>query len=461
MRIKPTRRDAYQLIHDGAIAFARMEGRGIRIDTEFLNKSISETENKIRKYSEKLKTHKIYKRMRKRFGEKTKLGSREQLSKILFEEMGFEVTKRTATGQPAADVEHLNNVDSPFVRRYIEYQKLIKMNSTYLKGIRRETVNGFCHPFFNLHTVITYRSSSDSPNFQNMPLRDPKIGNIVRRCVTARPNHYFVEIDFSGIEVRVAACYHKDPRMMKYIKDDSTDMHRDMAAQIYKLETEQVDKAIRQSGKNLFVFPQFYGDYYINCAKNMWGEIGKRGLALGKKDLYRHLSEKGIGELGAVDPEKKPKPGTFEYHMKKVEEDFWKRRFKVYGKWKKWWWDKYLERGHFDFYTGFRSEGIFKRNEVINSPIQGSAFHCLLWSLIQLMKAMQKRKMKSMVIGQIHDSIVADVRKDEFNEYIELANDIMTRRLLKHWPWIITPIEVEVEASPLNGAWSEKEEIEL
>jgi DNA polymerase I-like protein with 3'-5' exonuclease and polymerase domains len=102
------------------------------------------------------------------------------------------------------------------------------------------------------------------------------------------------------------------------------------------------------------------------------------------------------------------------------------------------------------------------KNQIINYPIQGSAFHCLLWSLIQIVqKELKKRKMKTIVVGQIHDSIIADVVEEELEEYLAMSNEVMTRRIIKDWPWIITPLEIEAEATPINGRWNEREEVNL
>ena len=93
----------------------------------------------------------------------------------------------------------------------------------------------------------------------------------------------------------------------------------------------------------------------------------------------------------------------------KFEDDFWNRRFKVYNRWKDKWWEGYQKNGYVSMYTGFRCSGIMRRNECINIPIQGSAFHCLLWSFIQVDKISREQNWKSRLIGQIHDAMVLDV----------------------------------------------------
>jgi DNA polymerase-1 len=459
--MKPTIEDAYRLLHEGALALAIVEGNGLRVNTLYLKSAIDQTNRKISHLTKVMRADKIFSMWRKRYGQKTNMGSREQLGVILFDCMGYPCKERTGTGRAKVDEQMLESVDLDFVRHFVQIEKTKRLKSTFLQGISREVVDGYLHPSFNLHMVRTYRSSCDKPNFQNMPIRDPAIGKIVRSCFIPRDGNVLVEIDFSGIEVRVAACYHEDPTMIEYINDKTKDMHRDMAAQCFKLDPKEVTKQIRYCGKNMFVFPQFYGDYYVNCAKTLWCAIERMKLEHNGKSLVEHLKKNGIDRLGQCNPKESPRPGTFEYHIKKVEEDFWGRRFKRYAKWKKIWWDLYLDLGYFDTLTGFRETGVYKRNDVINHPVQGSAFHCLLWSLIRLQKIITKRKMKSLLVGQIHDSIVADVPEEELGQYIQIAQKVMTKDIREHWDWIVVPLEVEAEATPVNTSWFEKKPVDI
>lgn len=451
--------EANQLMLDGAITLAQIEANGMKIDVPYLDKTIKEVTASIKLLEQEIRADKVFTTWRKVFGERTKLGSREQLAHILFEKMEYEAPEKTETGKHKADKDSLNGVDLPFVKKYLKIEKLKKIKSTYLGGIRSEVDSeGFLRPFFNLHTTVTFRGSGDSPNFQNIPIRDPEMGEIVRRCFIPRnPNRHIVEIDYSGIEVRIAACYHKDPVMMEYINDPTKDMHRDMAAQLYCCSPDQVSKEMRFAAKNGFVFAEFYGDYYIHCAKNLWNFISDMDLKLvDGTPVKEHLKSKGITRLGICDPKQKPDSGTFERHIKAVEDDFWNKRFGVYGNWKKRWSAEYKRTGGFDTLTGFRIDGIMGKNDIINYPVQGSAFHCLLWSLIRIHRFIKKNKMKSRIIGQIHDSIIADIPENELQLYLTMAKRIMTQELLKAWKWIIVPLDVEAEVSPLGESWFSK-----
>jgi hypothetical protein len=175
--------------------------------------------------------------------------------------------------------------------------------------------------------------------------------------------------------------------------------------------------------------------------------------------LFDVLSKKGITELGDCNPKEKPRRGTFEKHISDVQQDFWGRRFKVYDGWKKQWFADYQRNGFIRMKTGFVVSGSYKKNQIINSPVQGAAFHCLLWSLIRLQKQLNKRKMRSLVVGQIHDSVLMDCTPEELDEVIGLAVEIMTKQLREQWKWIVIPLEVEVEASDTN--WFLKKEYKL
>ncbi len=92
-------------------------------------------------------------------------------------------------------------------------------------------------------------------------------------------------------------------------------------------------------------------------------------------------------------------------------------------------------------------------NEAINYAVQGSAFHCLLWSLIRLvLKDLPDSGLRAKVVGQVHDSIVGDVPIAEVGDYQAMIQDIMVTKLRAAWKWIITPLEVDFSIYPESWA---------
>ena len=447
--MKPSSSASYRLILEGSQAFADIEQNGMRVDEDYLDRIIVETGLKIKEMEGVLKSDEVFSVWRKQYGEKADLGSRQQLGEVIFKHLKVDCKSRTKTGRPSTDESSLEDVDFPFVKRWVDLEKLKKARSTFLIGLRKETVNGYVHPFFNLHLVTTYRSSSSDPNLQNQPNRDVRQSKLIRRAFIPRGFDYqLVEIDYSALEFRGCASFWKDAAMVAYASDPSLDIHRDMAAECYNLDVKQVSKEARFYAKNQFVFPILYGSYYVNCAKHLWEHIGRGDIrTVDGVGLYDHLIENGIGD-----------EVSFESHIKVVEDNF-NRKFPTWSSQKEVWWEQYLKRGWFPLSTGFVCHGVFSYNNLMNTPVQGPSFHCLLWSLIRLNDWLKKYRMKSRIICQIHDSILADVHDGELQDYVAMARQVMTVDVRKEWSWIITPLAVGVEGSKVN--WFEKKALTI
>lgn len=463
MRIETIRKEGYQLLQAGSVALAQIEANGIRIDIPRLQRTKEKLKVRLRELKAEMEQSDVWKVWRRQYGAESNITSHDQLADVLYNKLKYEIKDYTASGKPSTDEEALQKIDHPFVAKLLRYLKYEKALGTFLKGIEKEIApDGRLHPVFNLHIARTYRSSSDSPNFQNFPVRDKEVSKIIRSLFIASPGSVLVENDFKGIEVALSAAYHHDENFISYITTPGKDMHRDMAAQIYMLDPKDVSKDARYGAKNKFVFPQFYGDYYIACAKNMWEWIEKGKLTTPDgTPLKEHLRDQGIKGLGKCDPEEKARPGTFEKHVQEVEDDFWNNRFEAYGQWRRDWYAAYLKKGYFDLLTGFRVYGSFARNAVTNYPIQGSAFHCLLWSLIRINKNLNKQKMDSKVVGQIHDSLIGDTKTDELRDYLEIVEHVTTVELREHYEWLVVPPEIEYEIAPEGCSWFEKKEIKF
>ena len=465
--MQPATIDAYRLLHDGAITLASIESRGVRIDTEKLEENRAEVRALIKEKKAALMDTPIYKAQRRRYGPECNIGSREQLAIVLFKDLKYPYPTRPgaapalgAKGQYLLDEAVLRALELPYANDFLAMAKLEKLEGTYLSGVAEQTANGRLHCFFNLHKVITYRSSSSDLNFQNIPIRDQTIASYIRSCFVPEPGGTLIEIDISGAEVRVAACYHKDPTMIEYIQNDY-DMHSAMGKECFLLEPADIKamtaiheepaanekaakdlaKAVRGTAKGAFVFAEFYGDYHVQVAKNLW--FYAEGLG-----LREHLASKGLGTLE-----------KFTTHIKEVERRFWKERFPVYDAWRTAWWKKYLQWGHFHTLTGFRVHGCFTKNEVINNPVQGSAFHCLLASLIEVDRRCRQYKLKARIVGQIHDSMLCSVPKSEVAVFTAMVHEVMHTWLPKKWPWLIVPLEVDMEASDVS--WQQKKKIKM
>ena len=455
---------AYNLLHQGILALAKAERQGMRIDMEYCNAKTEELTEMISNIEEEFMASDFFKTWKKYLGKTPNIHSNPQLSDYLYGSKQYKAAKLTTSGKGSTDVNALDGLGIPALQLLVRARKLKKIRDTYLGAFMREQVAGVLHPSFNLHTVRTFRSSSNNPNFQNIPKRDKEAMQICRKAIYPRHGHQLFEVDFGALEVRIAACYHQDPTMMKYIKENH-DMHGDMAKQIFKIKgfdkSKKEHSVLRAAAKNGFVFPQFYGDYYKNCATNLlegWGDLSLSrkwkktdGIAVdGEYKLAEHLIETGLGNLE-----------LFTKHLQRIENHFWNTRFPVYRDWKEKWWRQYQENGFVDMFTGFRCKGIMSRNDAINYPVQGAAFHCLLWCLIRITEIFERDRMQSLVIGQIHDAVVLDVYPPELNEVARIVKQVTTVDLPRAWKWINVPLTVEAELAGVDESYADMKEFIL
>jgi len=457
-----TPKDAYQLFHEGTLALADVEANGIRVDVAKLDKNIKRVERRIEDNLKKLKRDEVWEKWKGVYGEKANIGSRTQLGKIIFEHLGYECTQRTEkTGRAKVSEETLQDVNIPFTRAWLKIEHFRKFLSTSLKGIRNELVGDRVHAIYDLHLAISFRSRCERPNMQNQPIREPVTGKLIRECFIASPNHHIMEADFGSLEFLIACCFWCDDTMIEYANDETRDIHRDMATECYHLPENAVPKDCRFYTKNQFVFPQLYGSDYVACSRNLWHAIETAKLKTADGiPLRRHLRrELGIKKLGRCSHKFDPFPGTYEYYIRRVQNNF-NKRFSQYAARKEVWWEKYKETRQFRLMTGFDVRGVYRKNQVYNIPIQGPAFHCLLWSLIRMNNWLKENNMRTKIVGTVHDSIVFDVHKDELGIVMRKCKEVMTKDIRKVWDWIIVPLKVEFEASPVNGSWWEKKEID-
>lgn len=455
----PTSKAALKLFHEGFLALGDIEVQGMPLCPAALNESGHEIDQKIREESEFLRSQPIYETQRRIFGKSTGIGKREQLARVLYDEMKLPGALRSKkTGKYIMDDDALESFDHiPYIQAFRRLSKLHKIKSTYIDGLRDEIVDGRIHAFLELTKVKSFRGSSNGPNLQNLPSRDAN-AKYLKQCVKPKPGHYIVEIDYSALEVHISQCYHQDPTMLEYLIS-GYDMHSDMAKMCFKYddawakENKKLHKSIRTAVKGTFVFAALYGATYKSITMGLWRDAQKLGLV-------GHLASRGITKQGMEfdgDTGKwneRLEPDALVTHIKAVEHDFWKRRFKVYDDWKTSWYNSYQKRGYFESLTGFTWHGVESKNFIINAPNQGSAFHCLLQSIVDIGKEIKRRKMDSRMFLEIHDSLLAEVPACELHDYVAMATNIMTTKLRQKWPWIILDLKTEVECSPIS--WWDK-----
>lgn len=451
--------DAYQLLHDGALALAQVERNGIRIDIDYCREKLDWLNEQTFRSDKRLRYSELGRTWYARFGSDTNFNSGKQLQAVLYADMGVKPFRKTTSGQDSVDEESLKQTEVDGIQHLLRQRSLKKMSDVLGQFVQYQ-VDGYLHPSFGLHTVTTYRSSSFNPNLQNVPVRDREQMQVCRRAIVPSPGNVLLEVDFSGIEVAIAACYHKDPRMLKYLFDPKSDMHGDQAKELFFLDKYSLSELrkmdgfvpiLRQASKNRFIFPEFYGDWYETCAQGIaceWCKLPRigdwtddDGEIFNGEPIARHLGRHDVH--GLVD---------YTEHVRKVENVFWNQKFPVYSRWKKDWYTRYQRRGYVEMKTGFVcSGGNIGKNESVNYPIQGAAFHVLLKTLILVVQ--RTRGWASKVIGEVHDSVLADTVPSEVPALVQMIRHIASDELPKLWTWINVPLRVEAKVSEVDGSW--------
>lgn len=222
---------------------SRMEERGILLDTHYLM-TLS------KRYHSDLEV--LAKRIFETAGEEFNLNSPKQLGEVLFErlQVGEGKGKRTATGQRSTREDELKKYapHHPIITDILEYRELQKLLSTYIDNLPTMVDAGHrLHAHFSQAGTTTGRISSQSPNMQNIPIKSTR-GAAIRRAIIAPKGFTLVAADYSQIELRVAAFLSADEKLIE-VFTEGQDIHTAVAAQVFGVPPEMVDKEMRRRAK--------------------------------------------------------------------------------------------------------------------------------------------------------------------------------------------------------------------
>jgi len=471
-REKDPRGGAYRnLTLPGLQAFSDSSITGIPMNRQYYKDTKIKLAKRARRLEKLLMEGKVAEQFKKKTGKplalKNKDFSAADLRIVLYDILKVNKVVETATGMKAVNKEVVESITHPWTKALIEWRKINKVVGTYIAQFEREIdKNDRMHPSFLLHVARTYRSSSTDPNFQNIPNRDEMAKAATRKGIIPSKGRRIAAIDLGSHEVRVGAILSQDPKLMWYCSQDHSDMHMDVATRIWDADIDQISKMIRFHSKSGFVFAQFYGSYYVNCAVNMWEWCADLKLNNGVS-IRNHLKDRGIISGSSTSMSKMKIHGKlqtvpkhlaqFTDHMKTVEHWFWEE-FAALRDWQKRLIDTYQRKGWVEMPFGYRRNDLMNANEIFNSAIQGTAFHILLWAYIRL-NSYCSRKRETDVCGQIHDEVVFDLVPSELQDILNMSEYVMTQQVREENPWINVPLIVEPGVTEIDQSWYYKREM--
>lgn len=439
----------YKFFMEASIPMYHAHQNGAYIDRELLQKTKKELEEKLKPLARTI----MYDPLVVQRWDKSHIfnpRSEFDVRHLLFHILKLTPSSFTEKGQPCVDADAILSFKDKcaLIAPLAEYRRWYKAYSTYVGQIESEQTEGILCSYFNLGRVKTFRSSSSNLNYQNQPKRDKEVMKVIRSLYRPRRGHRIVEYDFKGMEVSAAAAVTGDKNLIRYVSDPSTDMHRDLAMKMFFLPAEGVTKALRgQAVKGPWTFAQFYGSYWKQCAAGIWSEINiPNAVKVFGFDVIAHLKTNGIKNYS-----------DWEKHCEEQEHVLWDEFFPGYQQWRERTFALFSKQGYVDYVDGFRYYGPATRNELLNAPIQGPAFHIQLWACTQIDREMHERNMNSKLIGQIHDSMVMDVDPAEEGYLDHLVYMYATQKVKEHWSWITVPLQLEKERSAIDGTWASME----
>jgi len=382
----------------------KMEHQGVKLDVDALNafaielrEDILETEQSIFSLA----------------GMEFNISSPKQLGEVLFDRLKIiENPKRTKTKQYATGEEVLIQLKEkhPIVGKMLEYRSLKKLLSTYVSALPLlvKPGTGKIHTSFNQALVTTGRLSSTNPNLQNIPIREERGREIRRAFIPERKESVFFSADYSQIELRLMAHLSGDEQMIAaFVKGE--DIHTATAAKIYKLSLDEVTRDMRARAKTAN-FGIIYGISAFGLSQRMHiSRTEARELIDGYFESYPKIREfmdasiRKAQELGFVETM---------FGRRRLLPDILSRNAVV--------------------------RGNAERN-AINSPIQGSAADIVKIAMIRIQEALEKEKLRSALILQVHDELNFDVWPDELDRVKEI-----TKKEMEHATTLSVPLIVEM-----------------
>ena len=236
--------DVYEQIERPLIPIVRaMEERGILVDTDVLT-DLAVT------YRAELSQ--LEKRIHAAAGRTFNISSPKQLGEVLFDELALVSgrQKKTAGGARSTRESELEKIRDrrPIVGDILEYRELKKLLSTYIENLPPMLDAGHrLHAEFLQTGTTTGRMASQNPNLQNVPLHS-KRGQAIRHAFIASPQFTLVALDYSQIELRLAAILSGDERLCEIFRT-GRDVHQEVAARVFHVDPGDVDQEMRRRAK--------------------------------------------------------------------------------------------------------------------------------------------------------------------------------------------------------------------
>ena len=355
-----------------------MQINGMYVDKEELNKFGIELTSKLEN---------ITKIIYEMAGEEFNINSTKQLGEILFEKMKLPVIKKTKSGY-STDVDVLEKLkkEDPIIEQILEYRQLMKLNSTYVEGLKPyiNPKTNRIHSFFHQTITATGRISSTEPNLQNIPTRF-ELGKRVRKVFKPEEGKVYLDADYSQIELRVLASISEDEHMIEAFKNNQ-DIHKQAASKVFKTPIDEVTKEQRSNAKAV--------NFGIVYGISDFG-LGEQ-LGIGRKKAKQYIDEyleqyAGIKKFMNDITETAKEQGY-------VETLFHRRRY---------------------------IPELKSNNYMVRQFGSRAAADIMKIAMIKVYKKIKEQGLKSKIVLQVHDEMMIEVPIDEKEQVEKIMKESM------------------------------------
>ncbi len=374
----------------------RMNEHGVKIDAEALKKLSTDYHKELAR---------LEKEIWKESGTEFNINSPKQLGEILFVKLNLagQRQKKTATGGFSTKESELVKLKDkhPIIEKILGYRELQKLLSTYIDVIPKLLdQNSRLHSNFLQAGTTTGRMASESPNLQNIPTKSA-LGQAIRHAFVVEKGSSLLSLDYSQIELRIAAILSKDENLIEIFKK-GIDVHTGVASRVFKVSENEVTKEMRRKAK-VINFGVLFG-MGVNALKTNLGTNRQEA-----QEFYNNYFKTFSGLSKYLDHTKA------EAERKGYTETMFGRR---------------------RYFAGLKSPLPFIRASAermaINAPIQGTEADIVKISMNEIDKLIKKKKWEKDVcpILNVHDEIVFEVKdsliEETSKEFKKIMENVMS-----------------------------------
>jgi DNA polymerase-1 len=367
-----------------AALLAKMESLGIAVDKKELDKLATYFEGEVSRET---------KAAHDAVGHEFNVASPKQLQVVLFDELKLPKTKKIKTGY-TTDAESLDWLHQksghPVLTSLLRIRETKKLGTTVEGLIAEIAKDGRIHTHFQQTVAATGRLSSTGPNLQNIPVRTEE-GRTIRNCFIAGKGYVgLLTADYSQIEMRIMAHLSHDEKLLKAF-ESGEDLHARIAGEIFGVKAHDVDPEMRRQIKAM--------SYGLAYGLSSYGLSAQLDIS---PPAAQDLMDKYFERFGGIRD-----------YLKVVVEDARKVGYTetIMGR------RRYLP----DLMHDNRQRREVAERMALNAPIQGSAADIIKLAMLKVQAAIEKEKLESRLLLQIHDELIVEVVKGEEDQMTTLV----------------------------------------